>query len=271
MRSNAEVEAEIQLLQLLDRHNLPVSAPIADRHGHFWHSLAAPEGERQAILFEVAQGHLDRKPSPRRCQLAGEALAQIHAVWDEVKEPVQRPSYTPDVLVEIPMETIRLAFSHHTSELILLDNVAYEVRMWLDGPGALLKDYGLCHADFHEENIHFRGSNDINLFDFDCAGYCWRAYDLAVFFWSRYLLDSDAEIRASRWDAFLAGYLSVRSLTARDIEGIPALAVARQIWIMGLHTGPTTYHYGRRWLDDRYIDKHIGLLKRLAERAGLPL
>ena len=43
-------------------------------------------------------------------------------------------------------------------------------------------DYGFCHGDFHGLNAH-KNNKGITFFDFDCCGFGWRAYDIAVFRW----------------------------------------------------------------------------------------
>jgi Ser/Thr protein kinase RdoA (MazF antagonist) len=147
-----------------------------------------------------------------------------------------------------------------------MKRLAAEVQREIQRESSAWADVGLIHADLHAENVHFHSDGSLALFDFDLLGTGWRAYDLAVFFWSRHLLARDTGHADQGWQAFLQGYLTHRSLPDADRQAVPLLAAARQIWIMGLHTGPPTRHYGRRWLDKRYLQKHLTLLGSLASR-----
>ncbi|WP_407573010.1 phosphotransferase [Deinococcus altitudinis] len=42
---------------------------------------------------------------------------------------------------------------------------------------------GICHGDLHGGNVHVP-DGVWTRFDFDCGGRRWRAYDVAVFWWS---------------------------------------------------------------------------------------
>jgi Ser/Thr protein kinase RdoA (MazF antagonist) len=108
-----------------------------------------------------------------------------------------------------------------------------------------------------------------NLFDFDCVGYGWRAFDLATFQWSRLLFETDEGRQADSWAAFVAGYKAERPLSTNTLNLIPLFVLARQLWVMGIHTSDVTTHYGRSWLNPKYVQKHFGFLRQLAYQFDL--
>lgn len=87
-----------------------------------------------------------------------------------------------------------------------------------------------------------------------------RSYDLSVFLWDRVHGRSEKEdFKNECWDAFLDAYIKERPLKASELEMIPLFVAARQLWLMGLHTGNSAI-WGA-WQDDGYFD---GKLKFLA-------
>jgi Ser/Thr protein kinase RdoA (MazF antagonist) len=95
-------------------------------------------------------------------------------------------------------------------------------------------DVGLCHGDLHPGNARFADDGRPTLYDFECCGYGWRAYDLAVFLWNSYGERRPRRWRESRWNAFLSGYRSIRPLPAGIDSHLADLMAARQIWLTGL-------------------------------------
>jgi Ser/Thr protein kinase RdoA (MazF antagonist) len=44
-------------------------------------------------------------------------------------------------------------------------------------------EVGSCHGDLHGWNAHIDQNMALTVYDFDCCGVGWRAYDIAVFRW----------------------------------------------------------------------------------------
>jgi Ser/Thr protein kinase RdoA (MazF antagonist) len=83
------------------------------------------------------------------------------------------------------------------------------------------------------------------MFDFNCCGVGWRAYDIAVYRW---LL----EMRnlTSNWKPFLYAYQERRPLREIDLSAVPLFVAARYIWILGLHTSNASF-FGRSFMNDQ--------------------
>jgi Ser/Thr protein kinase RdoA (MazF antagonist) len=65
----------------------------------------------------------------------------------------------------------------------------------------------------------------MTFFDFDCGGYGYRTYDLAVFLWCCRLEDAIA----ARWDSFLSGYRETRLIRDLDLLAIPLFVCMRYL------------------------------------------
>lgn len=70
--------------------------------------------------------------------------------------------------------------------------------------------YGLCHGDVHNYNIRFDGSHP-TIFDFDCAAYSLRTYDLAVQRWnmSMFQMEKDKEEAFNSSRIFIKVYITI--------------------------------------------------------------
>jgi Ser/Thr protein kinase RdoA (MazF antagonist) len=112
-------------------------------------------------------------------------------------------------------------------------------------------DQGLIHADVHEGNFKvYRG--ELYLFDFDDSCVCWYAYDLAVNL-SRFVSATERERLEIFRVQLLAGYRSVRPLTAEWERRIDGLVRMRRLWIANWLTMRNDIPRLRRFYDDYMI------------------
>jgi Ser/Thr protein kinase RdoA (MazF antagonist) len=93
----------------------------------------------------------------------------------------------------------------------------------------------------------------LRVFDFDCGGLGWRAYDLSVC--RLYCADE------ARWEVFCEGYQEVRALSAATRAAVPWFAVVRQIWRMALFATHWPAMSGGSPVDDAFLDQHLGILR----------
>lgn len=262
-RSEAAVAEELALVAAVAQAGVPVARPVALKNGRFCHTITAPEGERTAVLFHEAPGTPPKQLTPALSRQLGQFLAQIHSAGDQIGSLAARPSLDVPFLLAEPAHHVAATFGEHEAEITLYWEALAWVKSVLNQHPPQTADFGPCHGDLHAANIHLADGDELTLFDFDFCGAGWRAYDLAVFNWSLWLDGYPEAARTENWAAFVAGYGEKRPLTPTTLALVPALTVARQLWILGLHTGPATWHYGRRWLDDKYRRKHFGLLRQL--------
>lgn len=242
---------EMEWLNFLHSHNLPVSYPIPQLQGDYIGELRAPEGIRYWALFTWADGTPYMETT--RAEIFGKSIAEIHLVSDYFKAHHTRHHLNLEFLLDKPLNRIEQALAGSYAEELsflkeeLLPRLIAPVRA-IPSSGS---EYGPIGGDFHGYNQHFTDNNEITHFDFDLCGYGWRAYDLAIFRWSR---GSDQQL----WEAFLKGYESVRPLNPLELEAISAFIVIRHIWLMGSYpTYPDAVLNGAYWRDSFQELRHL--------------
>jgi len=254
-RTADEIAYEVAALEHLGRKGVAVALPVRRRGGEVVDWLPAPEGIRAAVLFTHAPGR-ELDGSSEESRRYGRAVASIHAATDDFETGHRRFALDLDHLLTRPLAAIRPFLRHRPADLDAIERLADIVRRGVAALPAGELDRGFCHGDFHGDNAHIEGDT-VTMFDFDCCGPGWRAYDIAVFRW-RWGEDEAGE---ARWAAFLEGYRSERPIGEADLAAVPLFVVARAIWLRGLHAANTA-DWGRSWLNDAYWDR---LLKGLRE------
>jgi Ser/Thr protein kinase RdoA (MazF antagonist) len=235
-RSREAIEAELALIADLYERGLAVAPAVPREDGSFLTSLLAPEGERFAVLFAQAPGASVRDITPRQARAYGRLAAALHTAADAAPTLYRRFDLDERHLLDEPLQAIRAAMLHIDGgdDLIFLERVAERVRHRLMALPRTPPEYGLCHGDLHPANVRFDAAGQPTLFDFDCMGYGWRAYDLTVFLWNAFGERRPKRWRESRWRAFRRGYRELRLLPEELDAVLPFFLVARQIWLMGL-------------------------------------
>ena len=121
--------------------------------------------------------------------------------------------------------------------------------------------------------MHRDAAGRLVVFDFDCYGYGWRAYDLSVLLWQ--LTHSYGWNRAGRgkiarrWNGFLHGYADARRLIEAELTATRLFVPIRQIWWLGIHTHMRTREVWGGILDDGFFDIHIGFVRKVVKDCGL--
>ena len=262
-RTDADVRYEIDALLHLHRAGVPVARPLADRDGTFMQVVQAPEGPRQIVLFAYAAGVPNGEP-PHRARsdyryLYGRAVATVHAATDGFTSPHRRFAIDLAELIDRPMHHIRPLVEHRTEQwqyLVGLSRALHERAEQL--PLAALET-GFCHGDFNGGNCHVEG-DVLTLFDFDCCGPGWRAYDLAVFLWNDVLGGRPRNVAARSWREFLRGYREVRPIARADLEAVPLFVASRQIWMLG-QLAANASDWGHSGLGVRYLTRVLKILR----------
>lgn len=261
-RSRDEIQGEVDLLMFLRQQNIRVSIPIRNNAGTFIEKIDAPEGTRYAILFSEAEGTQPRfnLDNSRRY---GVLAATIHDATDTLPDSVRRPHLSLEQLAREPLKQIQPILTHRKRDLTYLARVSEEladaVRSLLPEPAL---QFGLCHGDLTFGNLRRDDKGRLTLFDFDCSGYGWRAYDVAVFLWSR---GSDFNRRANanrvkQWNAFLDGYHTVRSLSSTELQAVNLFVPLRQIWQLGVRSNQLP-HVGSRAMYEARFKMHLKFIR----------
>ncbi|HKX08095.1 MAG TPA: phosphotransferase [Stellaceae bacterium] len=249
-RTADEIAYEMAVLEHLGRKRVPVALPVRRRDGAVVDWVSAPEGSRAAVLLTHAPG---REPdgSDEDCRRYGRAVAAVHAATDDFDTGHVRFGLDLDHLLMEPMAAIRPFLRHRPADLDTVETIVATLARRIAALPAREVDRGFCHGDFHGDNAHIDGDT-VTMFDFDCGGPSWRAYDIAVFRWRW----GDDEAGDRRWAAFLEGYRALRPIGAMDLAAVPLFVAARAIWLRGLHA-TNTADWGRSWLNDAYWDRFM--------------
>lgn len=260
-----DYEEEIFIINTLCENGIRAAAPVCCRDGSYIWEINAPEGRRYAVLFTEAK----RTPSEDKVKKAynlGCMAAQIHTIADEKNFIVCRAPIDLVQLAKKPLELIQPYLAHRTADYEFLSNAAEKLCRYVgDNFGHEKPYYGYCHGDIHSGNVFFEGDAP-KIFDFDCMGYGWRAYDICVFAWNETFGD-EKYIETEAWKAFLEGYNFVRQLSETELASINAFAALRELWLMGLHADVIERNAECSWYNDGYFDYHIGIFKLWYKRA----
>jgi Ser/Thr protein kinase RdoA (MazF antagonist) len=251
-RSRSEILFELDVLGHCDRAGVPVATPLARRDGEFISSIEQPEGSRYAVMFTYAEGAQLGNHSETQARSFGAACAHLHRGTHDFSSP--HPRFVLDLqhLIEHPLSTIIPFLQHRREDHEYLARLASRVAQKIDSVQSDL-DFGLCHGDLHGVNAAFDGDK-ITMFDFDCGGLGWRAYDIAVYRWALQIQNLP-----QNWQPFRDAYRERRELREVDLDALPWLVAARHLWLLGLHTANAEF-LGRGVLGDSYWDFWLKLV-----------
>lgn len=264
-RTQDEIASEVKLLNYLSENQIPVATPVPMKDGSYIHEINALEGIRFVVLFTNAPGKPHIPLSKKQCYRYGRVAGRIHRCADEIGETYTRFHLDLAHLIDTPLGHIEPFLTHRRGDFDFLVEVSNGLKAQVESCLTRRRpEYGICHGDLNRANVHFDASDNVTLFDFDCFGYGWRAYDIAVFLWShgwnKEWPPSKKSQRTQRWNSFLSGYTRERNLGNNELKAVQTFVVIRYIWIMGLHTGGAKV-WGRGWINDEYFDTIIEHIK----------
>ncbi|MBI4028348.1 MAG: prolyl oligopeptidase family serine peptidase [Verrucomicrobia bacterium] len=241
-RSLPEIQYEIDVLSHLHAKGVPVSAPLRSRDGGFTRAVRAPEGGRQVALFTFACGKaVDHRIEEQTALYAG-MMARIHSATGDFASACPRP-LDIDHLLDQPLKCIEPFLKNRAADWTYLRELVDQLRCRLTALPLHALEQGFCHGDFHGGNAHISEDHTVTFFDFDCCGFGWRAYDIAVFRWA-------AGREDKRWALFLKSYTEHRKLNELDLDAVPLFVAIRDIWLLGLYTQNADY-IGLNWASAR--------------------
>jgi len=257
-RSYSEIQFEIDLLNHLDQQGISVSKPMQLKNGRFLHPIPALEGTRYAVLFTYAAG---KEPSYEKDFEAtaykyGKTAAQIHNATQDFASPHQRFRLDLSHLLDQPLQSIQPFLLQRQADWVYLQELADKTRAQMSSLPLEALEWGFCHGDLHGGNAHVTTNGTLTFFDFDCGGWGWLAYDIAVFRWHARIKEKENE----HWQPFLRGYQEERILNSVDLQATALFVGIRHYWLMGLHTRNSP-HFGHDWMNDRYFDQALKFLK----------
>lgn len=272
--SRAEVEGEVAVLQHLGQHGPRVAVPVARRDGGLVTSVAAPEGERQLLVYPYLPGEA-LAPSRDALEL-GQVVGRMHRALEGFRLVHPRRELTLQGLLT---DTFDATLSQLSSAAGAPLSAAQENGSYLqalkervleraESVGLASFRQGICHGDLNFSNAVRQADGEIALFDFESCGPGLLAYDLAVFRWNQWLFGA----REQLWQDFIAGYRRTNTLPERELQGIDLLVLLRQAYLVGHDARRSLIgSLGTRWRRVRRTQKLDALRQLDAELFGTPL
>lgn len=226
-RDREEILGELSAVRHVARKGVSVALPVCRSDGGFITRISAPEGPRQAVLYDWATGRIPRYTNANHTFSYGSMLAKLHLAAADL--PTERPRRRFDCaqLLELPARRISERLTDMPSATKRFDALVNRMRQRLNSAEAQLDDWGFCHGDVWAGNARIDGCQ-IVLLDFDFCGWGWRVGDLASF--RRQALEQGLEDEA--WEPFIAGYLETRPDAAESLKFVRLFMILRHFWIV---------------------------------------
>jgi len=258
-RTQTDIELELEALNHLTNRGFPAIRPVPYKDGQVYCSVHAPEGRRFLALFTEAPGtEISYEDDPAgNAERYGKAVARMHHALDDFSSP--HPRFRLDLahFIDQPLHHIQPFLAHRPQDWEFLQEFANQLRQQVLAMPADILEQGFCHGDLQGYHANISPNGTLTFYDFDCGGFGYRAYDLAVFLWCCRLEDAVA----LRWPPFLKSYRETRPLDERDVQAIPLFVCARYLWHMGVHT-QNSFDWGIDFLNEKYFNDHMKRLRQ---------
>lgn len=203
--SEADLLFELDLLDHLHAHAVPVSYPIPGRDGQRLTRVDTPVGQRYLVLFSWAAGAPSHDTGAKVFRV-GATMAAIHVASDSFQTAL--PRYRLDLSTLLDRYLDKLGMDDQpASDTRLVHRHIAQIRQCITtfDPGPT--GWGIIHGDVQGLNFHFDDADRITFLDFDLCGYGWRAYDVAYYY---------TRIHKYLRGPLIRGYESIRPLTAAE-------------------------------------------------------
>lgn len=218
----------LQLTQYLSEHGVAVPAPVARRDGRLDGTLVG----KPACLVSCLAGGDTSLPNAAQCFSTGAMLARMHLAGRDFPHNMANPRHA----AWWQAASVRLLPHLDAADAVLLrDEIVFQAAH----PDTALPQ-GIIHADLFKDNVLLHGDAVAGFIDFYYACNGSFVYDLAIALndWAR---TADNRLNAELAAAFVAGYQSVRPLTAAEASYLPVAQRAGCIrfWVSRL----LDYHF----------------------------
>lgn len=268
-RSYQEIQAEVELLNILKDGGASVAYPLADINNSQIQKFNAPEGTRYGILFSYAEGKPVLDLNDEQLKTVGRQMAMVHNITAVAELQHPRRVYDNNTTLMRPIELLMPAFAGLHDEYRYLTDTSAKVMEKLSTFDTAAFSYGYCQYDFLPKNFHFSDSGKLTFFDFDFAGKGYLVNDLMSFFvhffmhvFTGKLIDDEAD---RMYKVFIAAYREVRPVSDEEIKAIPYLGVGFWVFYLGFQ-----YEHFDDWSNlffgPRFIKDRVALIKTWVDK-----
>lgn len=218
-----ELPFYMELMSHLARHGVACPAPVADDSDRLVSMLAG----KPACLVTLVNGADIVDPSPEQSFSLGAMLAKMHRAGETFRLTMPNPRG--------PNWWSRTAAGLYPElsgddAALLHDEVRFQ-----DSKRFLLLPNGVIHGDLFKDNVLMDGERIGGFIDFYYACNDCLLYDVAIAL-NDWAVQPDGQIDDALARALLAGYQSVRPLTAVEVDSLPVMlrAGALRFWVSRL-------------------------------------
>lgn len=212
MDEEFDLRRELDFLSFLEKHDFPSPRPVLDGQGRY---LVDRAGYCLTLYrLPLGQAVAEKKLSLKQINNAGYLIGQMHAVCRGYKKSIEN-RFGFERIFETYAAARRRMPSHFKKIVRTLDEETEYLGNYLEAK--LPK--GIIHGAIHRDSLLFKGEEVTCIGDFE--GVCRGKYvfDLATavnalcFYDSSYSLD--------RFEALMAGYEAVRTLSLAEWDSFP--------------------------------------------------
>jgi len=210
----ADLPFFLGLMEHLASRGINCPLPVRDRTGNMLNLLSG----RHAALVTFLEGVWPRRPKVEHCSGLGRALAEMHVAGSGFS------SQRPNALGLAGWRPLFQKFSAHADDILPgLSKLIWAELDHLDGAWPTNLPTGVIHADLFPDNVFFIGDKLSGLIDFYFACNDALAYDIAVCL-NAWCFETDFSFNATKGQALIRGYQSVRALSSEERLAMPTLA-----------------------------------------------
>jgi homoserine kinase type II len=212
--SEADLPFFVGLMEHLARSGVSCPTPYRTRDGQHIGRLA----DRPAAIVSFLDGRAIEAPDADACFRAGAAMAKLHEAGRDFQ--IARTN-------ALGAHAWAALFARFSDECDAISSgLAAEIDCQLSDitarwPTSLPS--GVIHADMFPDNVFFDGTGNVSgIIDFYFACQDALAYDLAIGI-NAWCFDDQSRFDATRSQALVAGYESLRALNSDEAEALPVL------------------------------------------------
>jgi homoserine kinase type II len=210
----ADLPFFIGLMEHLAGKGIACPTPLRARDGEALGELCG----RPAAIITFLDGMWPRRPTPRHCQLLGEALARFHLAGAGFH---MRRANSLSLADWRPLFDSCRGRAHEVAPG-LADELARELdHLEAHWPKHLA--IGTIHADLFPDNVFFLGDRLSGIIDFYFACTDFYAYDVAVCL-NAWCFEPNLAFNATKARGLFAYYRRVREVPAEELAALPLLA-----------------------------------------------
>ncbi len=212
VKGELDVKREIDLLLFLRKLGFPCPQPVADRKGRYYREVAG----KCVSLYRWIDGHVVdvERLGGEHLEQAGRLLAELHTLGKQYKKGIEN-RFSYDRIATLYADVRDRLPAYFKRIVRTLDDEVDYLRHYLDTK----LPRGIIHGDLFHDNLLFKGDKLIAMLDFEAAARGRYVFDLATAV--NALCFADEQYDLKRFEAFMAGYESLRPLSLAEWDAFP--------------------------------------------------